>query len=176
MVVDIRNAILGRQKMPRIVEDITGQRFGKWIVLEKAENKRYGMTGETLYICKCDCGTVRNVRRYGLVNGDSKHCGCECRNNSAVIPYQAKKDQYLVERTDLSLLKSNKPANNTSGRRGVSYDAKREKWVAYISVNKKRHTLGYFANFEDAVKARELGEETYFLPLLERYRRAEDGK
>lgn len=159
--------------MPKKVEDLTGQRFGKWAVLQKAENRRNGKYGETLYLCKCDCGTIRTVRRYSLTSGESKNCGCS-RNYSQEIPMQEKRRHYLVENTDISLLKTNAPANNTSGRRGVSYNAKRGKWLAYISVNKKRHTLGYFDCFEDAVKARELGEEKYFVPVLERYRRDAD--
>lgn len=53
-------------------------------------------------------------------------------------------------------------SNNTSGRTGVSYNAKRRKWQAYITVNRQRYRLGAFENFEDAVKAREDAEKKYF--------------
>ena len=162
--------------MAKIVEDLTGQRFGKWTVLKKSENKRNISTGETMYLCECDCGTIREVRRYSLVSEASKHCGCNFRNNPAPIKaLQVKRQNHWVESTDLSHLNSKAPENNRSGRRGVWYWPKREKWVAFITVNKKRHTLGYFDNFDDAVKARELGEEKYFSPILERYGGDEDG-
>ena len=161
--------------MAKIVEDLTGQRFGKWTVLKKSENTRNISTGETMYLCECDCGTVREIRRYSLVSGASKSCGCVSATYLAEMPTRVKKGHCLVECTDLSLLTSKAPANNVSGRRGVWYWPKREKWVAFITVNKKRHTLGYFDSFDDAVKARELGEEKYFSPILERYKGDEDG-
>jgi hypothetical protein len=40
--------------------------------------------------------------------------------------------------------------NNTSGVRGVSFDKRRDKWVAYIHVDSKRIHLGYFDCFNDA--------------------------
>lgn len=51
--------------------------------------------------------------------------------------------------------------NNTSGRKGVSWDKSRNLWTASITVNKKTHHLGRFANFDDAVKAREEAEKKY---------------
>lgn len=52
--------------------------------------------------------------------------------------------------------------NNTSGVTGVCWYKKYNKWMAYIDVDHKHKTLGYFNNFEDAVKARKLAEEKYF--------------
>ncbi len=52
-------------------------------------------------------------------------------------------------------------ANNTSGRKGVSWDKSRNKWTVSITVNKKTYHIGRYDNFEDAVKAREEAEETY---------------
>ena len=52
--------------------------------------------------------------------------------------------------------------NNTSGVTGVSYNKEICKWVSYIHVNNKRITLGYFSDFDEAVKARLKAEEKYF--------------
>ena len=45
--------------------DLTGQRFGRWTVLEYV-----GYEKGVMWRCKCDCGTERNVRsdhlRYGV--------------------------------------------------------------------------------------------------------------
>jgi len=51
--------------------------------------------------------------------------------------------------------------NNTSGTKGVSLVSSNKKWHAYITVNKKRINLGYFADIEDAIKARREAEEKY---------------
>ena len=54
------------------------------------------------------------------------------------------------------------------GYKGVWWDAHRQMWVAYISVHGKRIHLGRYHRLEDAVKARQRGEDEYFLPLIER--------
>lgn len=49
--------------------------------------------------------------------------------------------------------------NNTSGVTGVSWDKSKNKWNAYIMINRKRINLGYYTNFEDAVEARKRSEK-----------------
>jgi len=44
--------------------------------------------------------------------------------------------------------------NNISGFSGVRYIKDRTKWIAFITVGKKRRHLGTFGTFEDAVSAR----------------------
>jgi HNH endonuclease/AP2 domain len=44
-------------------------------------------------------------------------------------------------------------AKNTSGFKGAHWDISRNKWVAYITANRKRKHLGYFATAEDAHQA-----------------------
>ena len=65
--------------------------------------------------------------------------------------------------------------NNTSGIIGVNYRKDRNKWRAFIMVNKKQISLGLFDNIEDAIKARLQGELKYFgefapqIELFDRY-------
>lgn len=47
-----------------------GERFGRWVTI------RYEGGKEGKWLCKCDCGAVRVVRKRSLVNGHSKSCGC----------------------------------------------------------------------------------------------------
>jgi hypothetical protein len=44
--------------------------------------------------------------------------------------------------------------NNTSGYKGVSYAKKLNKYHAYININKKRITIGYYFSAEEAYEAR----------------------
>lgn len=53
--------------------DLTGQRFGRLVVLERASN---GKHGDIVYRCKCDCGTIKEVTATHLRSGASKSCGC----------------------------------------------------------------------------------------------------
>jgi hypothetical protein len=50
-------------------------------------------------------------------------------------------------------------ADNTSGVKGVSWNKRKNKWMAYIAVNGKQKNLGYYKNFDDAVKARYKAEK-----------------
>jgi len=52
--------------------------------------------------------------------------------------------------------------NNTSGYTGVSFKKENNKWQAYITKNKKNIYLGYYDEFEDAVKVRKQAEEQLF--------------
>lgn len=52
--------------------------------------------------------------------------------------------------------------NNTSGYTGVTFDKKRNKWIAQIVVNYNNITIGRFNDKEDAIKARLRAEVKYF--------------
>lgn len=51
------------------------------------------------------------------------------------------------------------PRTNTSGVKGVCWDRRYEKWHADIMVNKKKHYLGRYNDFDDAVCARLAAEQ-----------------
>lgn len=61
--------------------DITGQRFGKLVVLGKGESKG---PGRTTWICLCDCGNKKTIRGDALKSGDTKSCGNCHRNDKEV--------------------------------------------------------------------------------------------
>lgn len=65
--------------MPRghFAKDLTGQRFGLLVVVEKAESRvTSGGHKKSRFICKCDCGRVVAVDGQSLLSGNSKSCGC----------------------------------------------------------------------------------------------------
>lgn len=55
--------------------DLTGQRFGRWTVIEQAPP---GEGYSTRWLCECDCGTIKTVDSQLLRSGRSKSCGCLC--------------------------------------------------------------------------------------------------
>lgn len=55
------------------MKDLTNKRFGRLLVLERAENDKHG---STKWKCLCDCGKNVNVIRQSLVLGLTKSCGC----------------------------------------------------------------------------------------------------
>ena len=62
------------QKIHKL-ENITGRRFGKLIVLKKAEKDNSNGYG-TCWVCRCDCGNIKIIKGYSLKNGNVKSCGC----------------------------------------------------------------------------------------------------
>lgn len=53
-------------------KDLTGQRFGRLVVLEM----KYKDGEKTEVVCKCDCGNIiKRIATY-LTSGDTTSCGC----------------------------------------------------------------------------------------------------
>tara|TARA_R110000744_G_scaffold169216_1_gene287071 strand:- start:203 stop:688 length:486 start_codon:yes stop_codon:yes gene_type:complete len=61
----------------------------------------------------------------------------------------------------LNVINSKTGKNNTSGRKGVSWNARRQNYRAYIKNDTKLMHLGSFDNIIDAVIARMKAEEMY---------------
>lgn len=58
--------------MTKII-DLTGKRFGRLVVVSRAENDK---RGQSRWRCLCDCGTEKTVTGSHLKNGNTKSCGC----------------------------------------------------------------------------------------------------
>lgn len=59
--------------------DITGQRFGKLVVLYRDEDvKRHK---NILWACQCDCGNITHAAYSDLNRGRKKSCGCLLKLN-----------------------------------------------------------------------------------------------
>lgn len=56
------------------MKDITGERFGNWLVLNNCITNE---KGERKWKCRCVCGTERYVLERNLLYGGSKSCGCQ---------------------------------------------------------------------------------------------------
>src|SRR5437879_3897509 len=57
----------------RKIEDVMGQRFGRWTVVKRRGRDTFGAA---LWECICDCGEITIVRGNSLRLGISKSCGC----------------------------------------------------------------------------------------------------
>lgn len=56
-----------------MLNDLTGQTFGKLVVTERAENNRQG---QARWQCACACGGTATVRATHLRGGRTTSCGC----------------------------------------------------------------------------------------------------
>lgn len=61
--------------------DLTGQKFGRWTVIERAEDKY----GKICWHCRCDCGNEKDVCVSSLTRGTSKSCGCLSRETTSRV-------------------------------------------------------------------------------------------
>lgn len=71
--------------MGRKAIDLTGQRFGRLTIIERAG----GLSGKSAkWLCRCDCGNEKVTTRQKLIRGDVQSCGClqrEYMQNGNVI-------------------------------------------------------------------------------------------
>ena len=51
------------------MSDLTGMRFGRLVVVEQGKTRCY-------WICRCDCGTIREIYVSNLRRGATQSCGC----------------------------------------------------------------------------------------------------
>lgn len=61
-----------KEKMSK-VRELSGQRFGRLIVIERKNNDK---KGNSRWLCKCDCGRTKIILGSSLKSGLTKSCGC----------------------------------------------------------------------------------------------------
>lgn len=111
--------------MGRPVVELTGQKFGKLTVLERAGSRH----GHMIWLCQCECGNQTNVYRGELVKGKTKSCGC-AQGKKPQSSYGRRKgtklyDTWLNMRTRCH--KPDNPAFNNYGGRGIEVC---ERWLS----------------------------------------------
>lgn len=60
------------EKRPKYI-DLTGQRFGKLVVVKEVERNKYR---HIQWLCQCDCGNTTISTTSNLRTGSHKSCGC----------------------------------------------------------------------------------------------------
>lgn len=59
--------------------ELAGKTFGKWKVLK--------YSGHGMWLCECECGTIRDVSGCNLRNGVTKSCGCSSSMPGETNPF-----------------------------------------------------------------------------------------
>ena len=146
--------------------DLTGQRFGKLTVLAPAEN----LGSLTAWRCRCDCGQETVVLTKRLRDGHWTSCGCDKEHFGEPPAIVGRASLTYVDGTCVEMLRAKTVrCNNTSGVPGVEWLAQKQRWRASICFKGKRYYLGSYTSFEEAVKARKLGEEKLHDRFLQEY-------
>lgn len=103
--------------------DITGKRFGRLVVIERAANTK---KGSAKWLCLCDCGKETIVRTSSLNNGGTKSCGCLQREHMTALGYARKKYDsnsrlyHIWQSMKQRCLNSNHRRYNDYGGRGIT--------------------------------------------------------
>lgn len=87
--------------MPKII-DISGQRFGRLVVIKNVPKPKDSKSETSFWLCKCDCGKYKIAGKASLKNGNTKSCGClqiETNHKRMLEINQKKKkyNQYKIE-------------------------------------------------------------------------------
>lgn len=76
------------------LQNLKGQHFGLWTVLERGETRHYKNGGQAVcWVCKCECGTIKTVPGRDLKSGASQSCGCA----SSISWLEFYTKQYLLD-------------------------------------------------------------------------------
>ncbi len=148
--------------------DLFGRRFDRLEVVGK-EPERFD--GVAKWRCRCDCGQECYAEAEYLLRGKTKSCGCLQEEQRKL---NMEKAIHFVDGTCIEKIACQREiATNTSGHRGV-LQRKNGMWRAYLTFRGKRHDLGTYPSFEEAVKARLEGESTYYEEYLKQYRQKQE--
>lgn len=75
--------------------DLTGQRFGRLVVSDRAPNQGQKVS----WNCRCDCGTETVVQTFDLVFGRTRSCGCYRRERARDIRNGFQRNSFYKPRT-----------------------------------------------------------------------------
>lgn len=103
------------------INDLTGQRFGRLAVVERAgRNARRHAT----WLCRCDCGNSSIVAGTDLLSGNTKSCGCYHDDVSRVLRTKhgayGKKLYYVWSSMKMRCINPKNKAYKNYGARGVT--------------------------------------------------------
>jgi len=84
------------------VLDLTGDRYGYWTVIVESNQ----IMASRRWICKCDCGTVKEVSQGSLRSLSSMSCSshCSARIANPEVGIKARKDMYEERKRKYDLL------------------------------------------------------------------------
>lgn len=122
---------------------------------DEAKDKTWSLS-KTGYPVANVCGKPVTFHRFIFPNalGDIDHIDGNKlknnRNNLRIVTHQQ------------NLFNAKLSSANKSGKKGVCWHKKSNKWMAYITIGMKRIYLGLYEDKDDAIKARKKAEKEYF--------------
>ena len=138
-------------------KDLTGQRFGRLIVIKKDGKDK---NGNVKWTCKCDCGnTTQPIRSSSLRNGSTKSCGCLNKEKSSEnmkklrAEWEQKEEYKLMQKeANIKRWQDEEYREAHSGKNSTSYnhdltEEEREQGRSIEGYNEWRNEVKEKANF-----------------------------
>ena len=88
----------------RRIKNLTGQRFGRLVVVERngSYSSYYGKCVRATWKCKCDCGNEKIATTHDLTSGHTTSCGClskETRKRKRlIVPVSRTREEWEILR------------------------------------------------------------------------------
>lgn len=150
--------------------NLIGQKFGMLMVLERTDQRNH--RGNTMWLCKCDCGNIKLISTQALNQGNTISCGCN----------RARKASERASDPNSNLAKSRKcsrdrapylvkKSHSKSGYPGVEYRPERSSknpWYTKICTT----YIGVYPTVIDAISAKMKAElDRYGVTYAQKYYR-----
>ena len=139
---------LNEEKNHKRFKDLSNTETDNFKVIDRA----YSKNKRVYWNCICKhCGNHIELQS----NQIERYSSCGCKHNRST-------KERMAEISDPESLKTNKPtAKSTTGVRGVYFNKRKNRYQAFINVDKKPKYLGSFASLEEATKIRREAEIEY---------------
>jgi hypothetical protein len=119
--------------------DLTGQRFGRIVVLHETPKRDKG--GNVLWECKCDCGNITCTSSQNLRRGYTKSCGCYNHDIITKDNPKYKRPLYFIYHSmKCRCYNPNDRAFHNYGARGIKIS---DAWKTYEKFEKWALKNGY---------------------------------
>nr|DAR33910.1 MAG TPA: AP2 domain protein [Caudoviricetes sp.] len=139
---------LNKEKKHERFKDLTNTETDNFKVIDRA----YSKNQRVYWNCICKhCGNHTELQS----NQIERYSSCGCKHNRST-------KERMAEISDPESLKTSRPtAKSTTGVRGVYYNKRKKRYVAYINVDKKQKYLGSSMDLKEAAGIRRKAEIEY---------------
>jgi hypothetical protein len=108
-------------KQPKRVKDVTGERFGHLVVIERSKREENQNGYHARWLCRCDCGNFTIVRGTSLRRGLARSCGCKFRTVAVTTHGKSKTREWRIWASMKARCNNpNNEAFENYGGRGIS--------------------------------------------------------
>lgn len=139
---------LNEEKKHERFKDLSNTETDNFKIIDRA----YSKNQRAYWNCVCKhCGNHIELQS----NQIERYSSCGCKHNRST-------KERMAEISDPESLKTSRPtAKSTTGVRGVYYNKRKKRYVAYINVNKKTKYLGSSVDLKEAAAIRQKAETEY---------------